>query len=80
MKEAKTVTIDTALTGAADAYCIGFQLSASGYTVGLTTCGTKALDMFVANPETGKSMTIQTKTMFNAFVPSKKWGLTGTSE
>jgi len=31
--------------------------------------------MFVANPDTGKSITIQTKTMLNALVQSKTWGL-----
>jgi len=66
MKETKTVTTDTALTGAADAYCIGFQLSASGYAVGLTTHGTRAIDMFIANPNTGKSITIQTRTIREA--------------
>ena len=65
---------DKALTGAAGAYYVGFRLSALGYAVGLTTHGTRAIDMFVANPNTGKSITIQTKAMLNAFVPSKKWG------
>jgi len=74
MKEAKTVTTDTALTGAVNAYYVGFRLSASGYAVRLTTHGTRAIDMFVANRDTGKSITIQTKTMLNAFVRSRKWG------
>ena len=30
--------------------------------------------MFVADPDTGKSVTIQTKTMTEAFVRSRKWG------
>jgi len=68
------MTKDKALTGATGAYYVGFRLSALGYAVGLTTHGTRAIDMFVANPETGKSITIQTKTMFNAFVRSRKWG------
>ena len=60
------MTKDKVLIGAAGAYYVGFQLSTSGYTVGLTTCGTKALDMFVASPDTGKPLTIQTKTMRDA--------------
>ena len=68
------MTKDKVFIGAAGAYYVGFRLSASGYTAGLTTCGTKAIDMFVANRDTGKSITIQTKTMLNAFVRSRKWG------
>ena len=68
------MTKDKVLTGAAGAYYVGFQLSALGYTVGLTTHGTRAIDMVVANPDTGKSITIQTKTGFNAFVQSRRWG------
>ena len=66
-------TQEKALTGAAGAYYVAFQLSTRGYAVGLTTYGTRAIDMLVANPETGKSITIQSKTMSNAFVCSKKW-------
>jgi hypothetical protein len=69
-----TMIRDKALTGAAGAYYIGFRLSALGYAVGLTTHGTRAIDLFVANPDTGKSITIQTKTMGKAFVQSKKYG------
>ena len=66
---------DKALTGAAGAYYVAFQLSAQGYAVGLTTYGTRSIDLIVANPETGESVTIQTKTMFeDAFVQSKRWG------
>ena len=66
---------DKVLTGAAGAYYIGFRLSALGYAVGLTTHGTRAIDMFVANPDTGKSITIQTKTMLkDAFRRSGKYG------
>ncbi len=65
---------DNALTGAAGAYYVAFQLSVQEYAVGLTTYGTKAIDLIVANPETGKSITIQTKTGSNAFVQSRKWG------
>jgi hypothetical protein len=66
------MTKDKALTGAAGAYYVGFRLSAMGYAVGLTTHGTRAIDMFVANPDTGKSITIQTKTATNAFKKPKK--------
>ena len=66
---------DKALTGAAGAYYVGFRLSAMGYAVGLTTHGTRAIDMFVANPDTRKSVTIQTKTMRKASVQSKTEGL-----
>jgi len=62
---------DKVLTGAAGAYYVAFRLSELWYAVGLTTYGTRAIDMFVANPETGKSITIQTKTMRKASVPSK---------
>jgi hypothetical protein len=65
---------DKVLTGAAGTYYVAFQLSAQGYAVGLTTYGTKAIDLFVANPDTGKSITIQTKTGSDAFVRSKKYG------
>ena len=68
------MTKDKVLTGAAGAYYAGFRLSALGYAVGLTTHGTRAIDMVVANPDTGKSITIQTKTGFNAFVQSRRWG------
>jgi len=63
-----------ALTGAAGEYYVAFQLSARGYAVGFTPRGTKSADLLVNNLETGKSATIQVKTMANAFVPSKKWG------
>jgi len=74
------MTKDKALTGAAGAYYVGFRLSALEYAVGLTTHGTRAIDMFVANPDTGKSITIQSKTMLNALVQSKKWDFTGSGE
>ena len=64
---------DKALLGAAGEYYVAFRLSAEGYAVGLTTHGTRLIDMFVANPDTAKSITIQTKTMENAFVRSKKY-------
>ena len=63
---------DKVITGAAGAYYVAFQLSAQGYAVGLTTYGTKAIDLFVANPDTRKSITIQTKTMFED--ASQSWG------
>jgi len=65
---------DNALTGAAGAYYVAFRLTAQGYAVGLTTHGTRSIDMVVANPDTGKSITIQTKTMREAFMQSRKWG------
>lgn len=68
-----SITKDKALTGAAGEYYVAFRLSAEGYAVGLTTHGTRLIDMFVANPNTAKSITIQTKTMQNAFVRSKKY-------
>ncbi len=64
---------DKALTGAAGEYYVAFQLSARGYAVGLTARGTKSADLLVTNLETGKSVTIQVKTMWNAFVRSRKW-------
>ena len=67
-------TRDKALTGAAGEYYVAFRLSSNGYAVGLTTHGTRAIDMLVSNPDTGKSVTIQTKTMRGAFVQSKKYG------
>ncbi len=67
---------DKVLTGAAGAYYVAFQLSAQGYAVGLTTYGTKAIDLFVAKPDTLKSVTVQVKTASKAFVSSKK-GWTG---
>ena len=65
---------EKALTGAAGEYYVAFRLTAEGYAVGLTPRGTTSIDLIVANPETGKSVTIQTKTMSNAFVQSRKWG------
>lgn len=65
---------DKVLTGAAGEYYIGFRLTAQGYAVGLTTRGTRAIDMVVASPDTKKSITIQTKTMLDALVQSRKWG------
>ena len=65
---------DKALRGAAGEHYVAFRLSAMGYAVGLTTRGTRLIDIVVANPNTGKSITIQTKTMLEALVRSKKWG------
>ncbi len=69
---------DKALTGAAGAYYVAFRLTAMEYAVGLTAYGTRSIDLLVANPDTGKSVTIQTKTMKNAFARSgteswRKW-------
>ncbi len=57
------MTKDKALTGAAGEYYVAFRLTAKGYAVGLTPRGTRAIDLVVANLDTGKSITIQTKTM-----------------
>jgi hypothetical protein len=72
-EESKNKKQDTALMGAAGEYYIAYRLSAEGYAVGLTTHGTRMIDMVVANPDTCKSIAIQTKTMLNAFVKSKKY-------
>src|SRR3972149_4236264 len=60
------------LIGAAGEHYVAFQLSARGYAVGLTARGTKSADLLMTNLETGKSATIQVKTMTTAFVPAKK--------
>lgn len=66
---------DKALTGAAGEHYIAFQLSARGYAVGLTARGTSGADLLVTNLETGKSITVQVKTMLSdAFVESRKHG------
>ena len=62
---------DRALTGAAGEHYVAFRLTAMGYAVGLTTRGTRTVDMVVANPDTGKSISIDTKTMKKAFGRSK---------
>jgi hypothetical protein len=59
---------DLALTGAAGEYYVAFRLLAKNYTVALTPRGATSIDMIVANRETGKTITIQTKTAKNAFV------------
>jgi hypothetical protein len=66
-------TKDKALMGAAGEYYIAFRPSREGYAVGLTLHGTRSIDIDIANPETAKSKTIQTKTMGNAFVKSKQY-------
>lgn len=66
--------MDKALTGAAGEHYIAFQLSARGYAVGLTAPGTGGADLLVANRATGKSLTVQVKTMTEAFTRSKKYG------
>jgi len=60
------MTRDKALTGAAGEYYVAFRLAAEGCAVGLTAHGTRAIDIVVANPDTGRSVTIQSKTMRNA--------------
>lgn len=59
---------DLALTGAAGEYYVAFRLLTMNFTVALTPRGTTSIDMIVANRETGKSITIQTKTGKDAFV------------
>jgi len=59
---------DRALTGAAGEHYMAFWLAAMGYAVGLTTRGTRIVDMVVANLDNGKSITIDTKTMRKAFI------------
>lgn len=61
-----SMTKDKALTGAAGEYYVAFRLAAEGCAVGLTAHGTRAIDIVVANPNTGSSITIQSKTMRNA--------------
>ena len=58
---------DRALTGAAGEHYVAFRLAAIGYAVGLTTRGTRTVDMVVANPDTGKSITVDAKTARAAF-------------
>ena len=58
---------DRALIGAAGEHYVAFRLAAMGYAVGLTTRGTRTVDMLIANPDTGKSVTIDAKTMQRAF-------------
>lgn len=65
---------DKILTGAAGEYYVAFRLSAMGYAVGVTTRGARAIDLVVANPKTAKSVTVQTKTMFQASGASKYGG------
>ena len=62
---------DRTLTGSAGEHYIAFRLAAMGYAVGLTTRGTRTIDMVVGNPDNGKSITIDTKTMKKAFWQSK---------
>ena len=64
--------MEKVLTGAAGEYYVAFRLAAMGYAVGLTTRGVSTIDLIVANVKTSKSITIQTKTMLNAFTGSKK--------
>ena len=58
---------DRALTGSAGEHYVAFRLAAMGYAVGLTNRGTRSIDIVVANLDTGKSITIDTKTMKEAF-------------
>lgn len=65
---------DKALTGSAGVHFVAFQLSSRGHAVGLTGPGVKAVDLMAANAETGKSISIQVKTMTVAKVNSRKYG------
>jgi hypothetical protein len=65
--------MDKALVGVAGEYYIAFRLSSMGHHVGFTAPGARAADLLVSNLETGKSITIQAKTMQQAFVKSKKY-------
>lgn len=66
--------MEKALTGAAGEYYIAFRLSALGYAIGLTPRGTRAADLLASNPEKGKTIIIQIKTMMRAFVENRKSG------
>ena len=66
------MAMEKVLTGAAGEYYVAFRLAAMGYAVGLTTRGVSTIDLIVANVKTSKSITIQTKTMLNAFTGSKR--------
>ncbi len=57
---------------------VAFQLSSRGYAVGLTAPGVKGVDLLAADAETGKSISIQVKTMMkDAHVdpgkPAERW-------
>ena len=67
-------TKDKALTGAAGEYYVAFRLSEEGYAIGLSIHGARAIDIMASNPDSGKSVAIQVKTMRGAFVQSKKYG------
>ena len=62
---------EKALVGAAGEHYVAFRLSAMGYAVGLTPRGASAVDLLVANLKTNKSITIQTKTMYEGAVKYK---------
>ena len=66
---------DKALIGAAGEHYVAFRLIARGYAVGLAPRGASAIDLLVANSDTGKSITIQTKTGWEAMYGSavKSW-------
>ena len=68
------MTEDKNLIGVAGQYYVAFRLATRGYAVGITPRGTTSIDLIVANPTSRKSITIQTKTMRNAFMQSKTYG------
>ena len=57
---------DKALVGATGVHYVAFQLSSRGYAVGLTAPGVKGVDLLATGAETGKSISIQVKTMTDA--------------
>jgi hypothetical protein len=56
------MTEDKNLIGVAGQYYVAFRLATRGYAVGITPRGTTSIDLIVADPKTGNSVTIQTKT------------------
>jgi hypothetical protein len=65
---------DKALVGSVGVHYVAFQLSSRGYAVALTAPGVKGVDLLTTDTETGKSLSIQVKTMSDARVNSRKWG------
>lgn len=69
--------VEKALTGAAGVHYVAFQLSSRGLAVGLTAPGVKGVDLLAANSQTGKSISIQVKTMTTAHMdigkPADRW-------
>ncbi len=68
--------IPKSITRDAGEYYVAFGLSMLGYAVALTARGTPGVDLLVANPQNGKSVAIQVKTMRRARDEYKKTGET----